>query len=210
MARLKTVLGTFVAMVLVFMTAAGALAAPAADPADTPGPSESASAPSEGPGDGDIVLDGGIFPAEDSGLWLEQAENGLVFVRGLVARAAKEAVRAEEFLGMFVMPDGVSGEVRRKEYVLNPGEIVATGDIVAFSRGGEEVSRATVVVSGDVIGTGIISLAQLVRLAGVFSGSGSPLKGAYLAAGDFNANGEIGLGDLVQEAELLKLSMADA
>ena len=45
------------------------------------------------------------------------------------------------------------------------------------------IRTTEMVVKGDVLGTGILSVAQLVRLAQALNGS-APLFGAYLLAGD--------------------------
>lgn len=85
---------------------------------------------------------------------------------------------------------------------------VSTGQIVTVtSTDGAVLSRSVVVVMGDVLGTGKMSLSQLVRMASAFRGT-DPLTGSYLAAGDLteSQDGQITLSDLVREAQLLRAS----
>lgn len=84
---------------------------------------------------------------------------------------------------------------------LGTDETVATGFEARF---GEE-NTATVVVTGDVCGTGKMSLSQLVMLSQALGGR-TELEGPYLAAGDHNGSGSIDLSDLVAEARMLQVS----
>lgn len=68
---------------------------------------------------------------------------------------------------------------------------------------GQTVDTATVVMRGDVTGSGMITLSQLVHAAGAFRGT-TTLENAYAAAADWNANGTIDLSDIVLQAKLLK------
>ena len=60
----------------------------------------------------------------------------------------------------------------------------------------------TVIVQGDVTGSGRLSIVQLTTLAKALNGQ-NPLDGAYFRAGDFNGDGTINVSDLVSEARLL-------
>lgn len=51
------------------------------------------------------------------------------------------------------------------------------------------------IILGDVTGTGVLSIAQLTRLAQALNGS-APLEGVYAQAGDLNGDGQIGIADL--------------
>lgn len=51
------------------------------------------------------------------------------------------------------------------------------------------------VILGDVIGSGTLSIAQLTRLAQALNGS-APLEGVYAQAGDLSGDGQIGISDL--------------
>lgn len=82
---------------------------------------------------------------------------------------------------------------------------VATGMRVELVRDldPDEIPAAlTVIVRGDVAGSGRLTIVQLTAMARAVNGQ-SPLDGAYLKAGDFNASGAIDVSDLVNEAKLL-------
>ena len=79
---------------------------------------------------------------------------------------------------------------------------LATGDSVIWYDEAGNRRTTEMVVKGDVLGTGVINIAQLVRLAQALNGNW-PLYGVYRIAGDLNGNGYIDIGDLVAEAELL-------
>ena len=149
-----------------------------------------------------VVLPGGIAAMEGTGIAFVQTNDGGYEVRGLTAAPSAQATRAEEFLGWFTYPDGTEGEVSRGTFVLRPNEIVATGDFVSFYENGVEVSQAVIVVMGDILGNGILSLMQLVRLASVVTGSVPALTGPYQQAADLNGDGTISIGDIVIEARL--------
>lgn len=53
-----------------------------------------------------------------------------------------------------------------------------------------------VIIRGDVIGNGMLTIAQITRLAGAITGA-QPLSGPYYLAGDVDGNGEINIVDLV-------------
>lgn len=53
----------------------------------------------------------------------------------------------------------------------------------------------SLIIKGDVLGTGLLNIAQLTRLAQDLNGS-KPLAGVYAEAGDLNGNGRIDIGDL--------------
>lgn len=81
---------------------------------------------------------------------------------------------------------------------------VATGSRVQMSlENGTDSSSAIFVVRGDVLGTGTMSLTQLVRMADAFRGT-QPLEGPYLAAGDLNGDGQITISDLVLEVSMYR------
>lgn len=65
---------------------------------------------------------------------------------------------------------------------------VGTGTAVVWTGAGGAPMQALYVVRGDVLGSGTITIAQLVRLAGHLSGA-APLEGVYLAAA--NATGPL-------------------
>lgn len=78
-----------------------------------------------------------------------------------------------------------------------PDMPVQTGMEVRWS---SEAPFTSLVVYGDVLGTGEMSLTQLTRMAAALNGS-QPLEGAYLKAADVNGSGALDLTDLTLEAE---------
>lgn len=79
---------------------------------------------------------------------------------------------------------------------------VATGDSIVWYDAAGNRRTTEMVVKGDVLGTGVLSIAQLVRMAQALNGIW-PLYGPYELAADLNGNGYIDISDLVMEAELL-------
>lgn len=87
--------------------------------------------------------------------------------------------------------------------------ILATGDTLVLSQlpdGVDPLKQATILVKGDVLGTGLLDIAQITRAAQALTGS-DPLEGIYLAAADFNNNGAVDVGDLAGMARLLNAGM---
>lgn len=78
----------------------------------------------------------------------------------------------------------------------------STGQSLRVLHSGQIIMQTTVVVAGDVLGTGQLSIAQLVRIAQACTGS-RPLSGAYLYAGDLSGSGRIDIGDVVREAQMI-------
>lgn len=74
---------------------------------------------------------------------------------------------------------------------------VATGQKICIYDQGVALSESTVIVIGDVVGTGRAGLAQLIRMAKALDGS-MPLEGIYAKAADITGDGKFGLDDLVQ------------
>lgn len=82
---------------------------------------------------------------------------------------------------------------------------IATGEhvsvtLVEDTRG---VRLFQVIIRGDVLGTGQLTIAQLARLAAALNGS-RPLEGLYAQAGDINGSGHIDIADLTQLASWLR------
>lgn len=81
-----------------------------------------------------------------------------------------------------------------------------TGSVVQISNDdGALLERVFVVVEGDLLGTGILSIAQLVRMASALTDV-TAINGLELMAGDLNHNGNIDISDLVLEAERMRQS----
>lgn len=146
-------------------------------------------------------LQGGVTVRPDSGLRIVHADTRNELI-GLTVRPAATAVRIGALLRMFVIPAGITGSAWRGEGVLHADDIVATGDTVRFGSGSDYLDTLHVLVAGDVLGTGVLNVAQVARLAQAINGT-QPLRGPYLQAADVNGSGSLDISDLVREAHLL-------
>lgn len=82
-------------------------------------------------------------------------------------------------------------------------ELIGTGTVLELSsRAGEVVDTAVVLMPGDVLGTGLIEISQLTRLAQAASGD-DPLQDVYAMAGDVDQSGTIDEGDVMMLASVL-------
>lgn len=106
------------------------------------------------------------------------------------------------FVNGLYAPYGALYVVDSQGYEQPYGAPLATGDSVVWYDAAGNRRTTELVVKGDVLGTGILGISQLVRLAQALNGS-RPLQGVYRIAGDLNGNGGIDIGDLVAEAQLL-------
>lgn len=145
---------------------------------------------------------------ENSPLTLME-KGGEIFALGFTAAAGGAAVSDQELIGQFDMPADIAVSVSHVSRA-NGGDaapLAATGDKVLFEQNGAVVGKVTFVLEGDVLGSGVMSLSQIVRLASALTGK-APLEGAYLEAGDFTKTGDIRLSDVVAEAKLLRKAQA--
>lgn len=78
----------------------------------------------------------------------------------------------------------------------------ATGDIVRLYDSLGRVREVTIIIPGDVMGSGILNISQVVRLAQGMTGA-VPLTGPYLAAGSLSGSGSVNIADLVALASML-------
>lgn len=126
-------------------------------------------------------------------------------LRGQTAGTSQAALTDTELLNAFALPEGVAVMLvpNGRPIRQTAGGCTATGDVLQFVSDGEVLAEATVIVDGDVLGTGVMSLSQLVRMAQALSGT-QPLEDAYLCAADFTESGTVTLSDLVREAALLR------
>ena len=104
----------------------------------------------------------------------------------------------------FSVPEGASYQVLRATgQPAVPTDPIATGmHVVVTAQDGTVLIDTTVVVMGEVLGTGIMNIAQIVRAAQDLNGTRA-LTGPYLAAADFNGNGFVDISDLVRMAWIL-------
>lgn len=102
-------------------------------------------------------------------------------------------------------PEGASVQVLDADGRPAPAtDPVATGMIIeVVSEDGTVLQSTTVVVKGDVTGSGEMNLTQLVRMAQGFTGA-DPLTGVYEDAADLNGDGQVTLTDLVLEARMYR------
>lgn len=82
-------------------------------------------------------------------------------------------------------------------------EPIATGDRILLTDPEKQTETVTVVVRGDVLGTGELNIAQLTALARDLTGQGK-LDGPYALAADLNGSGSPDIADLTLEARLLQ------
>ena len=116
---------------------------------------------------------------------------------GSLPVTVKAGTTVQAVLKRLDLPEGWVGADAASREPLEDSTIAATG-MVVHSPGMEP----TIVVQGDVLGTGQLGISQLVRLALGLIGT-KPLTGAYLSAGDLNENGKLDLTDLTLMASLL-------
>lgn len=162
----------------------------------TPAPSPSPSAePSLPPEDQPAPS---LLPS--SPLRVEESEEGMLLT-GLTA--GSEPVNVQELIGNFEIPAAYTWEVCSADgEPRTPEETVGTGCRLAFIKDGRLQEEYIIVMKGDVLGTGVISIAQLVRLAKALTGV-NPLAGPWLLAADLNGSGVPDIADLTIEASLL-------
>lgn len=145
---------------------------------------------------------GSLDAAADSGLAVEMLPGtSVAVVRGL--EAGRTAPAAGRLYAGITAPDGTIEVFAADGTLLGADDPAATGCIVqASGPDGAFLGRAYVVVSGDVLGTGVINVGQLVAVAQALSGQRdlSPLE---LAAVDQNGSGAVDIADLVHEAQML-------
>lgn len=119
------------------------------------------------------------------------------YIRQENLKATPSGISLANFRRLVELPETATIQTSDGAEATDP---IATGMVV---RENADAVPRTVVVIGDVTGTGRISLTQLVRTAAAFKGI-DPLEGAYLSAADFTGEGKLTLADLVQAADLFK------
>lgn len=133
------------------------------------------------------------------------------YLYGYDAPAASDPVTVEKLTSQFTIEsiaDAPHLTVRKGDATLSSDQTVGTGCILnVMSSADARMFSATVVMYGDVTGTGIMSITQLVRLTRAFRGI-DPLEGPYLLAGDVNGNGRIDLTDLTRVAAFFREVMS--
>ena len=174
-----------------------------ASPEPSAEPSTSASSgPTETPGDSSVIPE----PVPDGPLTVSFAPNaaaGITILTGIPISSGADVHTEAALRASLHVPDGVTLSVLQADGASLPEDApLATGCVLRSQNTAGDVFEATIVVSGDVIGSGRMSIAQVVRIAQSLNGS-RPLTGVYAIAGDFNGSGEIDITDVVREARLL-------
>lgn len=142
-------------------------------------------------------------PAEGSSYSFVQWEGETVLTGPQVGPgSAYSTVR--EALALIDRPAGTRLAVANADGSTASGsEPLATGMVLQLmSKDDKVLEEATVVVKGDVCGSGRMNIAQLTVLAAAVTGT-RPLTGPYLLAADWNGSGRVDLTDLVREARML-------
>lgn len=100
--------------------------------------------------------------------------------------------------------------VRENGTALGEDESVGTGCMLRMTFPDTNINdlEATFVVTGDVTGSGTITITDLVQMARALNDPDT-LSGLYLQAADFTATGTITVTDLVREAGLLRTAQVE-
>lgn len=152
------------------------------------------------------LLPEGVSIRPDSPLSAEVSGFG-IFLTGYTAALPSEPLTLSDISDQFEVEPGMWWSATSADTgVLMPEDTVGTGDVIALQNGGPTGFSMTLVLQGDVLGSGTVGLSQVVRIARAFSGI-QPLHGPYLMAGDFTGSGTIQLSDVVQEAQLYRTSL---
>lgn len=110
----------------------------------------------------------------------------------------------QDFLAQYNLPDGTTISVLEEDGSVRDGSLpLATGNLIRFQYPDGSGQTLGTVIKGDVLGTGLLGMDQLVRLAEAVTGA-SALDELAGAAADLNGNGKVDLSDLVQLAKLYK------
>lgn len=145
----------------------------------------------------------GIELDADSALGFYSALDGSYVLQGQAA-APGSATTVADLKNALHLPDGMQVQVTgaNGESVADDAAI-GTGHTVQITEGSTPIVNATVIIKGDVVGSGTMTVSQLTSLASHFKHSGT-LEGPYYEAGDLCGDGTIGLSDLVGAARALR------
>lgn len=131
------------------------------------------------------------------------SDGGTTYAAGIPIGTSNSYVNVADVIAALQLPEGAAARVTNAQGIQQASDApVATGYVIEISGDINLPARITIVVQGDVLGDGRMSLSQLIALAQALTGQ-KPLAGPYLIAGDFNGSGKIDIADLVQEAALL-------
>lgn len=130
-------------------------------------------------------------------------DGGSSYATGIPAGTKDSFVSVGSLISALKLPEGASAVVRNANGVEQVSDApLATGFVVDITGADDLPGRLTVVVTGDVLGTGTISLSQVIAVAKALTGQ-APLTGPYFMAADFDRSGKIDITDLIREVQLL-------
>lgn len=102
-----------------------------------------------------------------------------------------------DFLACLPVADGQSASVTMNDAECAQDDLIRTGQtLVIRDAAGETAETQTVVLMGDLSGSGRINIAQLVLAAKALSGQ-QALEGPFTLAADYTATGSINIADLL-------------
>lgn len=149
--------------------------------------------------------DGNISIAEgapdDLAIIMNIDEDGLALV-GLMVTSPTTVGQLKTWIAV---PEGYGLDVLTKDGASAEDPALVTTDMMLTATGLDEeeaADRVGVVVTGDVLGTGEMNIAQLVRMAKAINKT-QPLEGLALMAADITDSGALDIADLVAEARFL-------
>ena len=148
------------------------------------------------------ILPAGVSLRSDSPLTVQEWSNLGSLITGYAAYSPAKPITTAELRAQFVLPDGMWCVVRTPVGTARPETAgVCTGDTVELRNADGIRFTGTLVIAGDVRGTGTMTLSQLVRMTAAYMHE-DPLLGPYLLAGDFQNTDSITLSDITSEAQL--------
>lgn len=175
-------------------------------PISTPPPVPTPSQPVAPDSDPDGILPEGVHIRSGSPVRFGTTDDG---TRILTGYDVSQGVSPEEIAAQFVFDAGAGAQARVLDKLLRPVDgalgSARTGDWLEIRDSqGNTLLQVCIVVRGDLLGTGQLTLSQMVRMAGAYSRR-DPASGAVLAACDLTGSGDpVRLADIVAMAKMLK------
>lgn len=152
--------------------------------------------------------DAPLQPAPDAEVLFEIAQSDHPEVDGNILSGIPiagpddaDAATVEKLIASIKLPEGAELQIMNSAGApAYANERVGTGYVLTVvDADGNEISRATVIVMGDVLGIGRMNLTQLVKVAQGYTGSAT-LDGAYKLAALHTGNKKLTLTDVVIQA----------
>lgn len=147
-----------------------------------------------------FLMEGDVRPAPGSDLLVE---DGYIF--GVPIGRGSRHMEAGELLSRLESDEGVTLQACDPAGVpVSDSSPVTTGMQIRAFRSSELLTTLCVVVMGDVNETGLLSIAQLATMASWVRSPDLAPEGARFQAADWDGSGQIDIGDLVREANLIR------